>query len=402
MDVPEPTWAMLREQMSRPGLPEAWRRTGTWCIDALAEVLGSEWPVDAWKRDELPAFIAMPWAHRQAMLEFTEFALRMRILADTPGAAPVRRECRTDRRRARAAGTQLQLEVAGLALEAGASIELEARTRGGYVADVVVDHPDAVLTVECAVVFVPDVERRYDEAFQYAGHALIAIGSGSKWDLTAEVATEDLAGLRADLEDFELALALSDPLLPVRFERPWGHVLAVPGEGGLRSVRNTATGTDYGRHLVGKLRGKADQTAGVDGVWLRADVRSGLWQGTAWSQEDLATKAGQLAALVSPVLVDAPWVAGVVLTSGPCIINGDVHTEDAAPVPGVLALRRALPVGRARETVIVSAGGADARQAELWRSLYNAEPAWLPAALAAQGLGPLDDIFGPGGTETGA
>jgi hypothetical protein len=393
VDVPEPTWEMLRGQMSRPRLPAAWRTVGVWCIDTVAAVLGPDWPVEAWKRGELPGFIAMPWAHRQAMLEFVEFALRMQILAEAPGAAPVRKECRTDRRRARAAGTQLQLEVAGLALGAGAAIKLESRVGGGYPADVVIDHHKALLVVECAVVQVPDVDRQFDEAFQYAGMALASLASGSTWDLTAEVSTTDLEGLREDLADLDLILAVSAPDLPVRFDRPWGHVLAVPGDGGLLSVRSTATGTDLGRHLAGKLRGKAEQAAGVDGVWLRADVRSGLWQGTAWSSEALEVKAQQLAGLVESALEGCAAVAGVVLTSGPCAINGDVDGHDVTLRPGLHALRRALPVGRVRETVVVALTEHAVGGADLWRDLYSAEAQWLPTALDAAGLPPLDAIF---------
>jgi hypothetical protein len=56
------------------------------------------------------------------------------------------------------------------------------------------------------------------------------------------------------------------------------------------------------------------------------------------------------------------------------------------------SLRRQLDALRARETIVVPLSPAGTRHARLWAGLYDAEAAWIPAALQAASLPGVDLI----------
>ena len=86
--------------------------------------------------------------------------------------------------------------------------------------------------------------------------------------------------------------------------------------------------------------------------------------------------------------LDGFEVAGVVLSSGCGRPQGPVEEDTWHEVAGdAFALRRCLPVGRARETIVVPLDERYRDEAAWWFGLYDAaEPAWLDAALQAFGL----------------
>lgn len=393
-DVPEPTWDALRTQMSRSGISPSWSTAGLWALDTLEEMLGEAWVNEIWKRGELPPFIGLSWSHTQAMLELMEFALKLDVLRHVRGAASVRRECRTDLQRVRAAHTQLQLEVAALARDTTDLVALEARQASGYVADVEFAVNGAQVPVETFVVGVPEVDRLASAAFDTATDRLLMMGARHGFEISGEINTTDAMEVIEDLESFEFVLSFDTSGDAQEFHRPWGWVRAEPSNhGGIRSVRGGSQPTDLGAHLIRKVAAKAEQADGTGTVWLRADVHSGLWLLTPWSAESLETKTLQLGSLVHSALDHAEGIAGFVLSSGAGLALAHGEQEATAVSGGWTGVRRRLPTGRGRETIIVPLTTEAEPTAAAWQRMYSEEAEWLPRALARAGLPSLEEIF---------
>jgi hypothetical protein len=162
------------------------------------------------------------------------------------------------------------------------------------------------------------------------------------------------------------------------------RVVAFPSD---RPDRSRFTGPPIGggawERLGTALREKAEKRYADRPAWLRFDVRNSLWQFTPWANLPLADKAAMAIDQVRHDL-DGYEVAGVVLSSGCLRPQGpvDEDTWQAAP-DDASALRRCLPVGRVRETIIIPLDPRYGHEAAWWFDLYDiVEPVWLEAALS--------------------
>lgn len=389
------TWDTLRQLMSRPESKPGWRKAGLWCIDVCSDVLGETWATSIWRRGELPDWIVLSATYRQAMLELLEFSMRLHLLEEFPGAGSLRRDLRRDLERSRIVHSKLQLEVAALTAAAGAIVTLESVQPGGYSADVTFAFEDSPVLVECQAILIPEPDRQASERTDQLTDTLTRMSLEHSVEIFGEFVASTVGS--DDLEAFELLLTAVgwDRSEPVGLQAWWGWLRAQPADqGALASVRFAGPETDLGRHLLGKVIGKAPQVAQSGGVWLRVDVLSGLWQFTPWSARGLDDKIEQLVRHIEPLLTGQTNLSGVVLSSGACQFNGEFEEQVVHGEASSLGLRTALPVGRCRETIIIPLSDSTEGDVARWGDLYlRREPQWLPEALQNHGLPTLHEMF---------
>jgi hypothetical protein len=94
----------------------------------------------------------------------------------------------------------------------------------------------------------------------------------------------------------------------------------------------------------------------------------------------LADKAATLAEGARQSMQTTGSIHGIVLSSPPT--SGMTGQDEMYRLPnGGIALRRALPGERTRETFIIPSGHAADTEWEMWTELYDHEPTWLDWAL---------------------
>lgn len=127
-------------------------------------------------------------------------------------------------------------------------------------------------------------------------------------------------------------------------------------------------------------------------VWVRADLRDGLWQTTPWATWTLEARLPELEqALRASVAPAPPYLGGFVLSSGALLAQGEVSAETCRTDTGAIGMRYPLAPVRGREVIVVPF--ADAGSAALFERAYLAEPGWLAGALAAASLPTTDHLF---------
>ena len=143
-----------------------------------------------------------------------------------------------------------------------------------------------------------------------------------------------------------------------------------------------------------RLTQKATQAARAGGGWLRVDLMDGTWQFTPWARASLRAKVDQISALLQPLLSQINGIAGLVLSSGACVAQGQFYGESARTEDRCYGFVRPLPGARVRETVIVPVTAQGRGEADAWAELYNTEDSWLDWALDQVGLPACQQIFG--------
>ena len=141
----------------------------------------------------------------------------------------------------------------------------------------------------------------------------------------------------------------------------------------------------YGERLGSRLSRKAEQTKRSGAQWLLIDSLDHLWHMTQWSQQPIAKRGEQLAALFRRELLDADHLLGVVISDGAALMRprAPEHTVER---PEFVALARRSDAWHIRESVIVPLL-PDAEQAvPVWRSILDAESGWVGRELRSNGL----------------
>jgi hypothetical protein len=153
---------------------------------------------------------------------------------------------------------------------------------------------------------------------------------------------------------------------------------------------------DGWRRVEKSLLGKARQTAGGTGIWIRFDAVDGLFSLTDWAQWPFPRRAHAIASAIRGSLTGANHLAGVVLSSG-ASMNFDSPNDPAltmtATAEGATLMRRPIAPGLHRETAVVPLRTAAAGTACWWVSAYDGEPGWLPRDLAEAGLPTLNQMW---------
>jgi hypothetical protein len=134
-----------------------------------------------------------------------------------------------------------------------------------------------------------------------------------------------------------------------------------------------------------KVAGVLPLTKRSGASWIQANVMDGMWLFTPWARGVLADKGEALAHFVRSVLTGLEGLDGAILSSGAAMAQGEFHGE-SAPLSSALALRRPLPCGRVRETIIVPLRHEPTNQVSDVLRLYDREPEWLEWGLATAGL----------------
>jgi hypothetical protein len=171
-------------------------------------------------------------------------------------------------------------------------------------------------------------------------------------------------------------------------------VLAVEiGDPGGKSSFKMPT-VSYGERLGSRLLKKAEQTKRSGAQWLLIDSLDHLWHMTQWSQQPIANKGEQLAALFRHELRDADHLLGVVISDGAALMRSEVP-EQTVEGPEFIALARRSDAWHIRESVIVPLLPVAWRDVPVWRSILDAESGWMGREMRANGLAEPPELTVP-------
>jgi hypothetical protein len=172
----------------------------------------------------------------------------------------------------------------------------------------------------------------------------------------------------------------------LRFPRPDGTCLVVrpgtapPGT----STNGPYVVTDDGARLARSLDRKGAQSSGAGIAWVWVEDFGGIHPLSAFAGMALEAKLGALADLVGPVLADRTHLAGVAWsTSQWC--SPVLPDEQAKNLSGI-ALQRALPIERVRQSIVLNRRLILPDQTARMVQICDAEPRWLDWALARLGI----------------
>ncbi len=387
-----PTWEDLIADV-RSGLGSAARHdVGHWAIEQVRAALGESWPQRWYARfGSLPAFLRDAASNAFAYAQLIETGLRLNALAGTMRLPRLTKEWSSHLEGIRLLHVGLQLEIAALARSAGALVEFETPIpQVGRPADVVVTAGSEQLVAECFCVYGDqatgeamgyDRELGFRLVMMAESHDVIVSGH---WDVrlppreTQELLAEAESVIGEVVAD-GIPRSVTRPDIELRFApgpHPVDETVMLDGPG----TRSAAW-----RRARGIIRSKAQDWAGTPlPVWLRFDLLDGTWLLSDWAQKDLPEKTEWMAALLADAVGDV-GTAGVVVSCGQRVDPGAVNEEHVG-AGGITGIRRHLDALRMRETIIVPLSQDGARQAALWRDLYDRETQWLGEALRSASL----------------
>jgi hypothetical protein len=170
-DLPDPgswrTWESLIEGGLRN---DAWKSAGRWALECLNHHLGASWPRRAWTKYRIPTFLVWSPTHTVAFAQLLELALRLDLLAGCSGAGKLRRVLRQDPREEQIAHLALQLELGGLAMQAGLDVAFERSHGSARPVDVEIRSASKATKIETVALLQDERTRReqdsVDELFE--------------------------------------------------------------------------------------------------------------------------------------------------------------------------------------------------------------------------------------------
>ncbi len=284
----------------------------------------------------------------------------------------------------------LQLEVAGLGLQAGWDILFEPALGNGRSADVRLTNGPNQLLVETTLMRMSKTERK-----------ALAVSRRLSWqlhNLEWEYGVRISGFLSNDsVENAETrAQWLQDIEEAARATAQDGFSRQVPGPGEVlltvfRPTEATAA-EPWGivgdlvearilDRLIAVLREQAKGS--VTPVWVRLDESAGLWQSTRYQGMTLAQTLDFLTGVLQEALASSPHLAGVMLSPGVLWVGNappDTLVERVEQNGGI-ALRCPIPVHRAREAIIVPQAGVSDPDTKVFADWYANEYTWLDWAL---------------------
>jgi len=393
--VPPLSWEILREMMVRgTGRAESWVRAGLWALDVLRTRLGDDWPAEVARKNPSGGAPQLAWAsgHVVAYAEVLELALRLELLGDVAGIAKVRRVLRTDPRPAQLLHSEMQLEVAGLALSSGMTPELEPAS-SQRPADVAFAIDDQRLVVETRAMLTSDDWRGEndwnDGVFERIRQIEMAHGIRCEGEISVFLDEHQIERLLREIETRARLVAMG--MDPPELREPGVGIEIVPqAQAPAAGLRGPELHGDSWARIAPRIWEKAQAAVDSGANWLRVDARDGLWQFTEWSTRPLADKLQAFATAVRGLL---GGLHGIVVSCGPVLRQGTFSDESVELGPGLAAMRRCLPFIRVRETLVIASDPLTAPAAECWVRLYDEEPSWLDWALGEVGLPSTAEIL---------
>jgi len=381
-----------------PLVSPARRQATLWALEQLEQRMGPDWPERYWDAaGHVPGEVNLGGAHTGALGNLLELALRLHLLTGTPGLGGVQREMKNDLRDDRRRHCALQLEAAGLAVRSGFAVALEHRSsRQDPPSDVLLQREKTALRVETFAI-IPDQRSREGRAYwDRLSQAIMRIS----WKLDVEIAgdlggrldDDDAAELLRLIEAAAQAAAETGAEAPVMFKD--AELRALPSGAGPCELRGGVEASRGWPRVEGRPLQKAEQAARAGGGWLRADHMDGTWQFTPWAHASLPDKIDQISKLVKPALSQIDGTAGIVISSGACVAQGQFSGLSTRTADRCYGFVRPLPGYRVRQTIIIPLTTQGRGEADLWAELYNAEDSWLDWALAKAALPSCQQVFG--------
>jgi hypothetical protein len=291
VDVPLPTWGVLRELLTQPDRTAAWQSVAHWTLDVLERELGPSWTVGAVEQfGELPIPLIWAGGHNLAFVQTVELALRLHLLGSIDGFARARKELRGNRELGRVLHLSLQLTIAGLARRLGWNVRLEA---GQPPADVEFEVDGRRTTVELRVLGPSDAERDrhaiVDSTVDRIRHAAVSSGvwaAGTTSQVPSDGELERLVKWITDMAAFVRSGGVAPP-----FRSPVCDLELVKRE----DARGRRLTTPGGREnlllrLVRAMNDKAETMRTSKAEWLCIESLTGLFAFTEWGWSAMPAK----------------------------------------------------------------------------------------------------------------
>lgn len=399
------------------------RRVALWAADALRRAFGEKFLSQAWQLHRArppaqlwehptrhpvfgqglwPAMNGAPWA----IANLLQLTAQLELLAAV--TKPVRRSMREHPDPVNWIHGLLQLEVAALGLRAGWRPTFEPALGTGRRADVALDSPSRRVLVETTTMRMSDREvKAFSAAREASGRVMFAlhdIGMRHGVHVTGEV--NDLT------PEHETTIWLAEVEQEARATAADGQSRNIPAptsgmvyitrdageaQGQSLTISGPVVSSDPFGRLSLKVREKAQQALGSSQpVWVRVEESAGIWLALHQSGLSLADKLTFLTPLVRQLLDPHPDLAGVILA--PAVLwaglmeSAHLHETISGPDAGSVAVRSALPGGRARETIMVSRTSSPGAGLEAFIHWYEDEAAWLDWALTTLGHPPFGEL----------
>lgn len=267
--------------LSSPDVSPARRKATSWALDELEQRMGPDWLeryYDA--RGHVPTEVNLGPAHRSALGNLLDFALRLAVLDGVPGAGKIQREMRKDLRDERRRHCALQLEVAALATRAGYTPLFEDRIQAGAPpSDVVLRREGVTLRIETFAILRDQRAQEIDAFWHRFTRAIIDLElrhgtpiAGTIGDPLDEEDSAELLRRLAEAVDHALQTGQA------RQVSMHGTDLLVQPPGGTNHDLKTAVyESDCWPRITSKLRGKAEQAQASGCNWIRVDLLDGTW-----------------------------------------------------------------------------------------------------------------------------
>jgi hypothetical protein len=372
---------------------QGWYRVGAWAVETLERELGQDWPqraAAARRHEGRLEPLNLVAAHRDAYSWLVELAIHFEELQGVDGLAKLRRALTRDPRPQQLAHASILLEVASLAISQELAVGLEVQRDGRPPVDVAVEGAAGELLVEARAILTSDKWRDQsastDRLFEEIHNLEFRYDVNCEGSILEQIDEADIADLLASAEIGARVAAVGLVSPVVRSSGARLRFLPAGKQGvGLTGPQMVE---DPWRHVMSRIRQKAEQAAASGATWLRLDVLNGLWQFTRWGQLELGEKLDLVGTELGKV---DDRLQGIILSSGALQAQAVFLDEDYASSEGT-ALRRVLPLGRVRELLIVAPLG---HQREVWTQVYAAEGDWLDTALKRCRLPSAHELFPP-------
>lgn len=395
-------WTHLRAQMEDSNRSDAGKAAGLWAIDVLRGQFGDDWMERvARQTGSPPDFLLSAPMHTNAFAELLDLSLRLYLVDQRKidGQAKVCRGMKGNLQGESLLHGELALEVAALALQSSYDVVFEKRLDpASPPTDVVVETPAGRIPCEAFTIFVDETMRRDLEYSRRVGDGISSICFDNRVEidgaLTAILTEEETAAWLAVVA--QTAALVNADRQERLVDHPQGKVTvfsmaALPQrEFSFTGPVGTGKGSD---RLNARLQQKATQAAGAGATWIRADIRTGLWNLSQWAALPLLEKGETLARNVRQALSDITGVHGAVLSSGTATRFGEFADETVDLSRGGVAMRQALGAYRGREMIIIPLEPGHDDEVTTWRELYEKEPDWLDWALRQVGMSSAAAVF---------
>lgn len=364
-----------------------------WARTILENTLGLNFlQIAATDSADHPIFVPNLWPiydlpHSYANL--FELAAEIELLQTKDGWSLVRNALRRDFQSETWESSLLQLEIAGLSLQAGWHIELERPLPNRGRTDVTLTKESAKFLVETKAIFTSEAEQLSDAYF----FQMRDIFWNVAWKYGVRITSDSIGSpLPADeqiqwIEEIkETASNMGKDGETITLQGPRGGQVTITKteNPGVSPFASEVVKTNVGSRLIRKLRDKNEQYEGAQPAWVYVGDYAGFWNSSSLKGKSLPEKLAILIPFFQTLLNAFPNLAGIIISPA----KGPLGNYSVDPIPepieqdGGIAVRCLLPAGnQIQECIIVPQVGQSLNSARIFAHLYSHEDAWLNWAL---------------------